>query len=434
MWPDSPFAIPVSSYQRPVPLVLVDPCDNPDVAIYVRSEWIPYIIGSLKQLMLQTTWATDDPDALNLVQSRASTLLDCVAGSTAPIVCPDNVTEWSDEMAVCESLRFQNGKLQGLCCGVWTDITGQPAQGFQASAIGSGAPQPAPQGCVTYNAAFSAQSTWLLPYPVNTGDTIQVSNAKGASYNSTNTQWQCPDGLLFFAGGCIGSAILNAGNPMPAIASGRLIAKIGATFYDVMAGSPFTVPAGVVNQNVTFQVNYQTLASSGGDLTFDVAVCNNAAAAWTKVFDFTTSNFGSVWTIPNRGNNPAAPGAVYVPGVGYQSALSKFTPSNWFRQVIIGHTKSYNQTSIKAEFTFTPGAYNGNTADQTFYMQFNGAAPVNNVFMPTTPTNPQINNSVLAVTSVNVFLQCGFSPASADPGGQITLSKITITGTGTNPF
>lgn len=73
------FYSPRSSYQRPVPLVLCDPCDDPDVTIRVRREWVPYILGSLKQLLQPTTWDTTDPEALALVQARAQLLLSCVA-------------------------------------------------------------------------------------------------------------------------------------------------------------------------------------------------------------------------------------------------------------------------------------------------------------------------------------------------------------------
>src|SRR5947208_803476 len=79
MFPDSPFAVPRGSYQRPVPLVLVDPCSEPTVTVKINREWIPYMLGALKQLVLQATWDTNDPDALWLVQQRAMLLLSCVA-------------------------------------------------------------------------------------------------------------------------------------------------------------------------------------------------------------------------------------------------------------------------------------------------------------------------------------------------------------------
>jgi hypothetical protein len=72
---DSPFARPQSSYERPVPLVLVDPDVDANITVCFRSEWLPYVLGALQQLILQTTWATSDPDALNLVQARAQLLI-----------------------------------------------------------------------------------------------------------------------------------------------------------------------------------------------------------------------------------------------------------------------------------------------------------------------------------------------------------------------
>lgn len=74
MFGDNPFAVPISSFQRPVPLVLVDPDDEPDYNVCFRKEWLPYILGSLQQLWLQTTWDTTDPDALALEQDRAKLL------------------------------------------------------------------------------------------------------------------------------------------------------------------------------------------------------------------------------------------------------------------------------------------------------------------------------------------------------------------------
>jgi hypothetical protein len=78
MFPDSPFATPRGSFERPVPLVLVDPCDDPSITVKIHRAWVPYVLGALQQLVLQATWDTTDPDALWLVQQRAMKLLSCV--------------------------------------------------------------------------------------------------------------------------------------------------------------------------------------------------------------------------------------------------------------------------------------------------------------------------------------------------------------------
>lgn len=85
---DSPFAVPQSSYERPVPLVLVDPDTDANITVCFRSEWLPYVLGALQQLILQTTWDTDDPDALNLVQARAQLLI-ALFIEGCPTIMPD---------------------------------------------------------------------------------------------------------------------------------------------------------------------------------------------------------------------------------------------------------------------------------------------------------------------------------------------------------
>lgn len=75
MFGDNPFAVPISSFQRPVPLVLIDPDDEPNYNVCFRVEWLPYILGSLQQLLLQTTWKTSDPDELQLQQNMVRNLI-----------------------------------------------------------------------------------------------------------------------------------------------------------------------------------------------------------------------------------------------------------------------------------------------------------------------------------------------------------------------
>lgn len=88
MFGDSPFARPRSSYERPVPLVLVDPDVDVNYTVCFRSEWLPYVLGALQQLLQQVTWDTDDPDALNLVQARAELLI-ALFMEGCPTVMPD---------------------------------------------------------------------------------------------------------------------------------------------------------------------------------------------------------------------------------------------------------------------------------------------------------------------------------------------------------
>lgn len=390
--------------------------------------------GALLDLASAYKWA-DDPshtakDVANVWKDIYDLVVECENSTDTTI------ESWDEDLtSLCEALRFQNGKLQALCCGTWTDITGQPSQGWGIGAIGSGIAEPAAGGCQSYSAALSAQGLWLLPFPVSTGDTIQVSNMKGASYNPVNSSWYCPDGQQFIAGACTPFPITNASNPMPAVASGRLIAKIGATFYDVQAGAPFTVPGGITGQNVVFQLNYQTIASSSGNLTFDVIACNNTAVNWTHVYDFRTSPYSSIFSINTGGDAPISTAGVYVAGVGYQTALIKYAAgSRWYRIIDLQITKTFMLTSWTVEFTYVAGAYGGNTVDSTWTLQKNGPVNLNVVTMPTAPVSPKVyTNAGLAITSLRTNSASGYG-TGVDGGGQVTITKITVQGTGPDPF
>lgn len=94
MFPDSPYAHPVSSFERPVPLVTVDPDADPVVTFSVNRDWIPYILGSLKQLVLQSTWKYTTQEELDLVQARAMDLLKIVGLAFNGSGCECGCTEY----------------------------------------------------------------------------------------------------------------------------------------------------------------------------------------------------------------------------------------------------------------------------------------------------------------------------------------------------
>lgn len=94
MWPDQPYADSRGSFRRPVPLPLFDPSASPTLTFSVNCAWLPYIRGALQQLLLQATWATDNPTALLTVQSQAFNLIDIFQECETPpaFACPFNFT------------------------------------------------------------------------------------------------------------------------------------------------------------------------------------------------------------------------------------------------------------------------------------------------------------------------------------------------------
>lgn len=295
MWPDSAFARPVSSYERPVALVLVDPCDQPDLTVSFRSEWLPYILGSLKQLVLQTTWKTTDPDQLWLVQQRAMDLLNCFMQATAPVPATLGGLIEDFEMPIrvdCDCNVFVT------CCDgsevqlALKDMLDQPNQPNNAPL------PPAGGGQQAYNQCLNPGKASILPPVVNTGDTLSIESINGAWNDTTNEGfiWRTGDGLYYFLGaGQVGTEVYFGTDPVPTAPHMSLIAYIDGTFYPLYPGGGLTVPGGVVNQPVSIMANTDAAAADmNGQVCFVINVVNNQGAAWSHDYDFRVSPYGFV--------------------------------------------------------------------------------------------------------------------------------------------
>lgn len=295
MWPNSGFARPVSSYEAPVSLVLVDPCDEPDLTVSFRSEWLPYILGSLKQLLLQTTWKTTDADELWLVQQRAMDLLNCFMNAVPPqppllgglvedFVMPIRVDcDCNVFVTCCDGSEVQLAL---------KDMLDQPNQP-------SGAPQPpAGGGQQAYSQCLLPGKASILPTVVNTGDTLSVESINGAWNDTTNEGfiWRTGDGLYYFLGaGQVGTEVYFGTDPVPTSPHMSLIAYIDGNFYGLYPGGGLTVPAGIVNQQVSIMVNTDAAAADmNGQVCFVINVVNNQGALWTFDCDFRISPSGFV--------------------------------------------------------------------------------------------------------------------------------------------
>lgn len=342
MWANGPFARPVSSFEAPVPPIGVDPTEGPFFYVAINQAWMPAVIGCLFQLLLQTTWTVEDDEALNLAQLQAFNLIQqfqiatnqCPAGSY-----PIPIAESEYEMSLCEQLRFQNGKLQALCCGEWTDIAGQGANLAVGAPDqpGDGLPQPTPGGCQTYHGKMPANVAWNLPAGVSTGDIITVTNVEGATYDGGYSSWRCWEGDTFFLGACIpGTGGTRTTDPLPSVKHMRLLANINGVFYD--ATSPITVPSGVANAPVNFQVNDDVLSDNGGDLAFDVEVCNNqpVTAIFTHHFDFRVSTYG--FQLYLAGGSTAH----WVAGVGFEVTSGGVSGDNIIGAYLLNSTTLTN--------------------------------------------------------------------------------------------
>jgi len=71
---DKPFAHPKGSFNQAVNPPTSDPDEGDLISVCFAREWMPYVLGALSQLNLQTTW-TGTPEEILLAQERAALLM-----------------------------------------------------------------------------------------------------------------------------------------------------------------------------------------------------------------------------------------------------------------------------------------------------------------------------------------------------------------------
>ncbi len=93
-----PYAHPVGSFVSPVIPPDVEPSEDDKIQVCVSVAWLPFVVGALSQLTLQSTWKSDDPNEILLAQQRATEVID--AFNYQPL-CGDVETPfWDDETDV----------------------------------------------------------------------------------------------------------------------------------------------------------------------------------------------------------------------------------------------------------------------------------------------------------------------------------------------
>lgn len=103
----SEYPRPIPSFRAPVPAPDVEPTDAPLVSVCFNYDWLPYVLGALTQLTLQSTWAGefDPPNALamrrgaSLIQQFALAYDDAACPITQEVPAPfwDDATDSDDE-------------------------------------------------------------------------------------------------------------------------------------------------------------------------------------------------------------------------------------------------------------------------------------------------------------------------------------------------
>lgn len=303
-------------------------------------------------------------------------------------------------------------------------LTAEQVRSFLGQQPGSGSPQPQPGGgCQQYDASVNGNGLWLLPTVVNTGDTIEVTGATGVFYDGANGLWHCPPGDIFFAGLCTGTFQSDSSAPIPGSPDGKLIAKIGPTFYDVI-DSVFTVPAGVSSAEVVFLQNTSDRGASGGNVSFSVLVCNNQDANYHHDFNFEINTAGFAPEPQNEAAGCTAAGANWAGGIGwyqYSCPLAGY--------INIGRdTPLTNITHI--EFAGEVTVSTLVASDFELYLTYGGTEHLVGTSSITAlgPIGISLDGPWTGVTHIRVRV------GVQDGSSEFTVTSVSVDGTGTDPF
>lgn len=304
-------------------------------------------------------------------------------------------------------------------------LTGDQVQALINNQPGDGAPQPQPGGgCQTYRASFPANNKWLLPTVVSTGDTLTFNNLTGVTNDGGSLDWRCPDGNLFFAGACVGTTHFNGTDPMPTVPHMRVIANIDGTFYDVLPG-PFTIPSGIANAQVYFQVNDSDITNNAGSIGFDVVACNNQATVFHHVFNFQIDAAGFAPTPQNEGPGCTAAGANFTGGTGWTPF-----PCSSINAAYINIGRSTPLTHVThiefaGELLSTPAG----PSDFEVFLTYGGTEHLVATSAITAAGPIGVSqDGPWDITAIRVRI--GLQPDTAD----FNVSSFTVDGTGSDPF
>lgn len=295
--------------------VNVHPAKSVDWCIPVPDD--PYyraaFAGALLNLASAYNWQDDEAHTAKQVALVWREIIDSLKKCTD---CPEIETgeEWEDTLAICESLRWNNGVLQGFCCGEWVDIPTDdtaPIPGGSVQPSSGSRPSAGQSKCV--QRSMTARDVYLVPFGVQNGDIITVSARDGA-WSDDGVLWTCTDGTPFSLGSCSGSRYHSGGDPDATLYHGQLMLSVGGQYISATDG-PVTLSGLTGQQQLTVMPNFTPGAFAGGTIQYQICVQNGATpppSDWSHTFNFALSDNGFTPGIT----------AIYVPGVGFQTANS----------------------------------------------------------------------------------------------------------------
>lgn len=420
-----------------VPIKPPGPNEGP-VCFTFDAKWIPYILAVLKTLTLDGVYSSDQANA----KGEASLLLEQFMSAgrcAAPLDLSGS--EMDDCMGCC--IRMREGILQVLQCGQWVTVDGWDASTIASSPVSgtNGTPVPPAGSCQTYIGKVNCASRWALPASVNTGDTINVTNALGSWWTPLDLAIQrCPDGLIYFGGGCIdGTDHTEPTDPLNTAPHDALIAYDGTHYYDCSAaaeGGPasFTIGSGVVAAALVFMTNTPDTVGFG-DVQFDVEICNNQAASWIHDIDFIVTNGGFFTLTEPAGTGPDG---CWIFGSGWENGIfnnggggganrySRLTPRKTF-------TSPSTLTRVKFSYNSNRNGEASNGDDAIYTVIAGTLTLMQNCGTPT-GTGLVCDWVGSQLCTGLVFSCCDTDASGVSSGAVAHIYHLRVEGTGFDPF
>lgn len=421
---------------------VVDPPDSICITIPVPNDrqHIGAFWGALYNLTSARFWADDTAHTALAVARVWQNIYDALKPDSCDVPPIISIEEWEDTLSICESLRFENGKLQGLCCGEWVDISGQGDSTLGGPGQpGGGADQPVQGGPPTcYHANSPASLQWLAPTTVSAGDVLTFSNFDGAAWDGVAPfplpgRWDCPNGQFFFGGECqAGSESLDGSDPLPTAPHMSLVTQIDGTWYSCL--SPVTVPGGVSNAQILVQLNDSGIGDNQGQYAFDCCVENNQVSASFHLFNFTEGPKG--WTNYTDSDVTVDKG-VWSAGDGWMSTTG-LTSAGVHRTAIYIQAPAVGAVivdKVTVKYSFTAGTPSANPNDRLVEIQSASSGLVANTDLANTADGTQIMTGPFTLNPAVIWFACAKQDAvDPSPTGQIIMTSIRFDFPGADPY
>lgn len=423
MFNPSPWGEPVSSFREPVPVPTTDPTSGAQVLIQTSYEWMPYILGALKQLVQMWTWDSSTPSVVELAQYRAMNLLSQIGGGgIGPQVRWDTGTSAIqisiDGGATWKAAPALDPRNQ-------TTIPPQTGAGSQCNSAVSAVAFiktffDDTIAALTAGALFSDIAGILIglllelgPFGILIDIAIILAvdfvseGASGLTATLTTTVY---DKLK-----CIINCRLNSNNQLTVDA----FAGVQSDITTIIGGTPATM------LNLVLSIMGVGGLNNAMAKAYATGTCGGCASChWCETFDFSLSAQG--WS-PLAGNQ-----AHYLTGSGW-GTVDIVTGSSWGRviNILLTFPQAGTVTDVDMYFSYSPGSYLAGTTRLSLSDQ--GGAFQQQTTNPATGNDHYIWSGSRSMTRMGAVVVAS-NASSPVYSGSALIMRITLRGTGTNPF